>query len=316
MIIRPIRPEDYETIARIWNKVYPSDSYTAEEFARLDDMYEPPQLFARFVAELEGEVVGATNYAQFAGMYHPQKFMTNVSVHPNFEQRGIGTALYTFLLEQLAPFDPISLRAVVREDVPHAIAFAEQRGFQEDKRDWEAVLDVSAFDPEPFVGLAAKLAEQGITLLTFPEYGVTPESEQAFYEFFNEVRLDIPSNEPLTPLTFQNFRTVMLDAVDYFAEGVFFAVEKGNIIGMTMFYKGEGTPKLSTGLTAVRRSHRGQGVATALKVQALTYAKERGVPEVTTDNDTRNVEMIAVNNKLGFRRLPAWLGMVNRLDEA
>ena len=316
MTIRPIRPEDYAAVARIWNEVYPSDSYTAEEFARLDAMFEPPQRFARFVAEVEGEVVGSSNYAQFAGMYHPQKFMTNVFVDPEFERQGIGGALYTFLLEQLAPFDPISLRAKVRENLPHAIAFAEQRGFQEDKRDWEAVLDVSAFDPEAFAGLEAKLASQGIVLMTFLEYGITPDSEQAFHEFFSEVRLDIPRSEPATPLTFQNFRTMMFDAPDYFAEGVFFAIEDNDIIGMTMFWKSEGTPKLFTGLTAVRRPYRGQGIATALKVRALTYAQERGVPEVYTDNDTRNIEMITVNDKLGFRRLPAWLGMVNVLQEA
>ena len=316
MNIRPIRPEDYDTVARIWNKVYPSDSYTAGEFARLDAMYEPPQRFARFVAELDGAVVGATNYAQFAGMYHPQKFMTNVFVHPEFEKQGIGTALYAFLLEQLTPFDPVFLRCQVKEDLPHAIAFAKTRGFQEDKRDWEAELDVGAFDPEPFAELEAKLANQGITLMTFPEYGITPKSEQVFFEFFSEVRLDIPRSEPATPLSFQNFRTMMFDAVDYFAEGVFFAVKDRDIIGMTMFWKSDGTPNLFTGLSAVRCAYRGKGIATALKVKALAYAKKRGAPKVFTDNDTRNVEMIAVNDKLGFQRLPAWLSLVNVLEKS
>ena len=79
-MIRPITAQDYEQIAPLWNSVYPNDNYTPKEFAYMDSVFEPPCKFQRFVMEEAGEIVGAANYAQFIGQYHPQKFMTNVFV--------------------------------------------------------------------------------------------------------------------------------------------------------------------------------------------------------------------------------------------
>jgi len=84
-------------------------------------------------------------------------------------------------------------------------------------------------------------------------------------------------------------------------------------VGLTQLWRSEASADLYTGLTGVSRSHRGRGIATALKVRALGAARANGASRVFTDNDTRNVEMIAVNDKLGFKRLPALLSMANSL---
>ena len=309
MIIRPVEPKDYAYIAPLWNAVYENDNYTPEEFAYLDSVYEPPCKFARFVAELDGEIIGACNYAQHAGMYHPQKFLTNIFVYPDKRSQGVGTQLYDFLAAQLDAFNPLSLSAQVREDDAVALAFAAKRGFEETKRDWEAVIDPAEFDAAPYAGLEPKFAAEGITLTSFADWGVTPERENMFFDFFARARLDVPSSEPRTPYTFELFRKTFLDAPDFFSEGVFFALDGGDITGMTMLWRSESTSDLYTGLTAVDRNYRGRGLATALKVRALKFAAERGCRKVLTDNDTTNVEMIAVNDKLGFKRLPAWLSV-------
>ena len=309
-MIRPVKAEDYEKIAPLWNSVYENDKSTAEELAYMDNAYEPPYLFKRFVFDQGDELVGMTSYEQYEGQYHPQKFAINVLVRADKRAQGIGRELYDFLLEQLKPFDPISFSAALREDDEAANHFAQTRGFVETKRDWESVLDMATFD-------AAKhtkpLSDPDIRLTSYADWGVTPERDELFYEFVSRVRLDIPTSEPFTDLSYEQFRKFVIDAPDHFAEGVFFALVADKPVGMTDFMRSESTSDLSTGLTAVAREYRGKGLATALKVKALEFAQTYGAKKVFTDNDTTNVEMLAINEKLGFERLPAWISLQKTL---
>ncbi len=51
----------------------------------------------------------------------------------------------------------------------------------------------------------------------------------------------------------------------------------------------------------------------ALKVTALQWAKEQGYTRVRTWNDSMNVGILAINEKLGFQREPAWITYVKEL---
>ena len=306
---------DYAALAQLWNTVYPEDSYTADEFYHLDTAHEAPCRCARFVLKEQGEVVASSSYLQFIGMYHPQKFMVNVFVHPDARGRGLGRALYRHLLSELAPFEPISFSAQVRETLPDALRFAEARGFREIKRDWIAVLDMSRFDPAPYRGLEPRLAEKGVLIKRLSELGETPETRRRLHALFGELRQDVPRSEPATPIGYEQFEKLFLQAPDFFPEGLFLAMHQGEFVGMTMFWKGEQNEALHTGLTGVKRAYRGQGLATALKVKALTFAKTLDIPKVYTDNDTKNVEMIAVNAKLGFERQPAWISLRRTIED-
>ena len=308
-MIRPVKAEDYEQIAPLWNSVYENDNYTAQEFAYMDSVFEPPCKFERFVFERNGEIVGATNYAQYAGQYHPQKFRINVFVRAAERGKGLGGELYGYLLERLEPFDPISLSAMVKADDEAGMCFAQERGFEEKSRDWQSVLMLEDFNPDAF----STRKFEDIHLTSYAGWGVTPERDERFFNFWNQVVVDVPSSEPRTEYSYEQFRKQYLDAPDYFAEGVFFALKDDKPIGMTMFWRSESTSDLYTGLTAVQRDYRGRGIATALKLRALTFAKKRGASKVLTDNDTTNVEMIAVNEKLGFERLPAWVTLKKAL---
>ena len=68
-----------------------------------------------------------------------------------------------------------------------------------------------------------------------------------------------------------------------------------------------------TGLTGVRQGWRRMGIATALKLFVLRTARERGVRRVVTDNEENN-PMLGINQGLGFKPLPAWLGWSLTLD--
>jgi GNAT superfamily N-acetyltransferase len=64
---------------------------------------------------------------------------------------------------------------------------------------------------------------------------------------------------------------------------------------------------LEHGFTAVLRSHRGRGIATALKRTQLAWAAEHGYRELVTYTQEGNKRMRAINEKLGYRERPAWI---------
>jgi GNAT superfamily N-acetyltransferase len=65
--------------------------------------------------------------------------------------------------------------------------------------------------------------------------------------------------------------------------------------------------RLENGLTAVRKSHRRCGIATALKRAEIAWAAARGYSELVTPSVDGNGAMRAVNEGLGYEPLPAWI---------
>jgi len=60
-----------------------------------------------------------------------------------------------------------------------------------------------------------------------------------------------------------------------------------------------------TWMTGVGRDYRRRGLATAIKVDALSRAKAKGLRAMLTTNDEPNKAMREINAKLGYQVLPA-----------
>ena len=60
-----------------------------------------------------------------------------------------------------------------------------------------------------------------------------------------------------------------------------------------------------TWITGTAREYRGRGLATAMKVDALSRAKAKGLRAMLTTNDEPNKTMRGINAKLGYQMLPA-----------
>lgn len=313
MLIRLVQDQDFEALSYLWNQVFPEDKHSAKELKFYKDSFKPPYKFAQQVVFESGRLIGSVSYEQNAGMYHPQKFFMRLFVHPEYRRQGVGQSLYETLLKALAVHDPISIRVQVNESDIDALQFAHNRGFEETKRDWQAVLELSSFRPERFTQRLAELKVQGFSFKSFAEFDDKLAIGKAFYELFSRVRQDVPRSEPATPFSWEFFKENVIDAPDFYPEASFFAIKGQNLVALSQLWKGSSSNDLYTGLTATSRQLRGKGVATALKIHSLSYAKQAGAEKVFTNNDTRNVEMLAINDKLGFKRLPASLSMLKRL---
>jgi GNAT superfamily N-acetyltransferase len=69
-------------------------------------------------------------------------------------------------------------------------------------------------------------------------------------------------------------------------------------------------------LTCTRPGHRGRGLATALKGRVIRYARERGYRWIRTFNDASNAPILAVNRRLGFRRVVTWIELERTVGES
>ena len=78
-------------------------------------------------------------------------------------------------------------------------------------------------------------------------------------------------------------------------------------VGTSQLGQGTSPEELRTGLTGVRREYRRRGIALALKVHALAFARSRGYQRVLTENESNNRGILAINERLGFVKNPVWV---------
>ena len=311
---RPFVNEDYEALVDIWNQIYPEYPSSVQE-VKYDDLHpDPRSKQGRFMAELDEETVGTGEYFQLSAWFHPQKFHIDISVKPEARRKGVGSAIYNALLEDLAPFQPISLRCRVREDITEGIDFLKHRGFEENFSDWESRLEVTTFDFGPYSGLIESLESRGFLIKTYRELEGDPDRDSKLHNLWMEINQDIPFPDPPTPVPFETFQ----DWMKYPAllpDGFFVMVYEGEYVGLSNLWKSQDDPYLNTGLTGVKRGFREIGIATALKLKTVEYAQKFGFKYIKTWNAIYNQAMLSINERLGFKKQAAWISYLKKLGE-
>lgn len=314
--VRPFRDDDYPTHVDIWKAVF-ADYPISDQFARHEDSrYDGDRyVLRRFLAEADGVVAGVAEFHHATYMYHPRKFFLDVRVRPEFRRQGVGTALYDRLRREMAPFHPLTLWANTRETFAEGVAFAEHRGFHESRRAWESRLDVARFDPRPFQE-KADAAARGFRIVTVAdERAGDPQWLEKLYDMHTEIAADVPQPEPYTPMTVEELRRRWIENPEYLPAGHFLAKDGARYVAESNLFLTESPADvLYQGITGTRREYRGRGLALALKLRTIGYARNQGKREIRTWNDTLNEPMLAINARLGFVRQPAWITFEKMLN--
>jgi GNAT superfamily N-acetyltransferase len=321
---RPFSPTDtdYAAVIAVDNAIWPDNPMVLDELKHTDKHRDTNYLYQRLMMVWEGSIVGFAYYRENPYSYQPGKYRISIQVHPDFEGRGIGTAVYNHILARLQQqkHKPVLLESGTRDTKPQSVRFLEKRGFTCVMRWLRSELDLTQFDPTKFGALFAKLATQGIELVPLPQLQLTdPEWQQKIYELDWELTLDEPTPNPPTKLPFDQFVKEVLDGPAFLADAWVIGVENGRYVGMSNLEPDLGdNTRFQTGFTGVVRSHRRRGLATALKMETAVYAKtigqETGKTQILTTNEENN-PMYDLNVKLGFRQLDTVLAYEKEVSE-
>lgn len=316
--IRPFEERDYPAVNALSNAVYPDYPWSEAEFRHWDSYYDGKRLkMGRIVAEGPGgEMTGWAHWHHSYDTYHPHKFSIDITVHPDHQGRGVGVQLFDALIAALAPLEPLTLWANARETFAQSIRFLERRSFREKRRAWESRLDVAAFDPAPFEGKAARAIE-GVAVTTGAEARQSdPDWQRKLHDLHMEVLADVPRVDEHTPPTLEEYVARHLENPDYIPEAHFLARDGDRYVAESdMFRSHELSDVLYQGITGTRRAYRNRGLALALKLRTVAYARSHAIREIRTWNDTLNAPMLHINVKMGFVRQPAWISFEQRLRE-
>jgi GNAT superfamily N-acetyltransferase len=260
--------------------------------------------------------VGAATIGHSMFAFHPRKFFVGVRVLREARRQGIGAALHAMAIEMVESERPISLTTRVRETDEDGVRFAAARGYEEKMREWESAIDMGAYDPQRFAHLREKASLAGIRIMSAQQLaaGGEPDWERKIHAAEMETLADVPSTDRFVPSEFEDWRRMALESKHFLPEGFFAALDGDRIVGTSALWLSSREGTLETGLTGVLRDYRRKGIALALKLTALEFAKRYGAREVRTDNATTNRPMLAINEMLGFEKRPATIFMVKAME--
>ncbi len=306
---------DYSRVVAINNAIDPDFPESADSWRHWDLNRDPQYLFRRYVVEQDDEMVAYGSYGHLDWAYHPDRYYIWVGVHPDEQGKGYGRALWDYLRQQLDERQPAELVTFTRENRPRALDFLQKRGFMLRMREQMSRIDLQTFDPAPFAEKIAAAERAGIRVVTLAELMQRdPDWKRRMYELEAEVERDVPSIDEVTKVEFEVYDQQTLGMPNLLPEGWFVAVDGDEYVGLSVLWRDlTDDRRLGTGFTGVKRSHRRRGVATAMKANALSFARAYGAVTVDTGNEENN-PMYQLNLQLGFRPLPAELIMTNQLD--
>ncbi len=280
MQIRDFSSEDIPALVAIHNSqniVWPERPRTPEAWAEADRNRSPKTKYRCLVA-VEGErVVGFASYSQSPWNYPPGGFNINVEVHPDCQRHGIGSALYDHLMEDILEASPPALRADAFTHLPHGFAFLQKRGFYEAFRETPVHLDVTTFDPSPYAGLEPKLNSQGIFINTVRELEFDLNRDRKIYDLMCLVDLDVPSEgDGIQEPDFEDWVGWGLNGPSVLQDAFLIAVDGDEFVGLRDLSSYGDQETLLGGLLGVRREYRKRGLALAMQVRNIAYAREHG----------------------------------------
>ena len=314
--ITPFTAQDYPGIIKLHNKLEPEYPLTEQELRHWESTRDAKLFFKRFIVKHQQRVIAQISAGHDSWQYHPQKFSLDLKVHPEHQRRGLGTALYAHMLQYLRPQNPLLFRSRVREDKPAGRAFLAARGFSEEDREWESHLDPVTVQFDAYEGLIKKLAAEGIHLMSVRDLMThDPEYRRKLYEIETGVGADAPQPDAATSPSFESWQKNVFDAPTFLPDGYLVAVKNNEYLAVNSFWALSNEPDaVLNGLTGVKRQWRKKGLATALKIQNLKWAKQQGYTRIKTWNNASNKDMLRINEKLGFQKRPAWISYKHTLN--
>jgi mycothiol synthase len=290
-------------------------SASADEDARSLDIFNavcPRYAFAPEDADgFKRAMIDADDYLAFADRdlagsafvairpARPEVAFALITVVGASRRRGIGTALYDVVSRWSAERRLAAIESFVDDDDAIALAFATKRGFRPINHYGGLELDLTSLEP-PDVA-----APPGVVITAA---GADEELLRAIYDVDIEAVPDEPGNEDAVPEPFESWLESELRAYGRKAQTRFVAIAGDEVVGYATLAFTAARPGVARhSFIAIKRDWRRRGIASALKRAQIAWAKAAGFDWLVAQNESRNVPILRINDRLGYRPAPGRL---------
>lgn len=315
---RAFEDRDREVLVEIRNvEVHEIQRASAAEWRHWERLMPDLTQFRVVVEDKAGTVVAGANLSSGGVMRHPDGAVNGgVFVASAARGRGIGSALLACIEAEARRRSAPRLLSGASADKPAALAWAEKRGYREIGRRIESYVELASFDPAPFADAVARVHASGLRLASLAELLAGRDEAQReevlrqVYEAEGEAWDDVPFPTPIPHWSYEHFRKTLLDERSE-PELTVLAADGDRVASFTTTGR-RGERDGHTYMTGTRRAYRGRGLALAVKVEALTRAKAKGLRALLTTNDEPNRAMRGINARLGYQPLAPHVSLEKR----
>jgi mycothiol synthase len=278
---------DYETWAAIKTRVIPSEPVAA---AQLRATHEDGRLLLLAARDGVDAACGIGSLSGFGGLA-----FFGVRVLPEHRGHGVARDLTRALCDHARALGRDGVNAFVDATEPDSLAVAEHYGLREVDYQLQQAREIGEEPPPPQL--------PGVDVISLGDR--REELLRAAFPLAEEAWSDIPV--PAGALGYPLATWLREEAT--LPDGSFIAFELGQIVGYAGLAKHADPGTAEHGLTAVRRTHRGRGIARALKLAQLHWASHAGMQSLVTWTQAGNEPMQGLNRRLGYRDVAKVLTM-------
>ncbi len=305
-ILRPTDPDrDFGQIASLISSQ--EDEQISEAGLKEDYEKHKENAIRIMTAEDEqGELIGF--YWAYHNTVEPSLVSFYLVVKPEHRRQGTGCRLYENLAQAVEEAHAKKLRVSVGDTCPECRAFAERRGFTERRHHFAMSLDLETFDDRPYDETIARLKSEGFRFTSMEALGNTEGVQRKLYVLNDSTDITTPGAEGEHPwATFEDFQKSVCQSDWYMPGGQMVAIDtaNGTWAAMSAITRRVGNDYAYNLFTGVDISYRGRKLGQAVKVLALRYARDvLKANTVRTHHNTKNLPMITIDRKFGYRQLP------------
>jgi GNAT superfamily N-acetyltransferase len=304
--IREARLDDAEAWCALVTEVWPHNPRNPVRYRHVRTVIDPQA--RHLLAQRGGELVAAAVALRPPWLGDPDLISGGVWVLPEARRQGIGSALLGHVEDIARARGGRRFGMGVFGDDADSCRFADRHGFVVSDVVRRVGLRVADAPPR------TPSFPAGVRLTTL---AAEPELLRPLYELDMLTQADIPASTPPPEMTFEAWCAAFPESPGFRSDALFMAVRGGRPIGYAALTIEEARPAVAEhAMTAVHPAERGRGIATALKLASIEWAREAGIEELETSNHEPNVAMRAVNAKLGYTPRPDELLLRHDLEPA
>ena len=256
----------------------------------------------QYVAE-HAETRQMLGYGSIEQSVYLPRYKLFLIIEPKWLRRGIGELLLSRLTNDLREVGAITVTFQDYESSNDMLELLKAHGFTETMHVLDLRLDLAETKFEH--ARIDRVKARGISISTLHhERQNDPRYLEKLYELTSTLELDDPARDPFSPPSYyEREAKLWLEQPYVLQHGYFIAKHGDDYVGITNLNRIDAVPDaISVGFTGVKREYRRQGIATALKLSAIQWAKEQDYKAICAQSQTVHSSLLKLNETLGFRQ--------------